>query len=91
MRWNATGLTSMFVLALAVLASAGCDADMDGIFNPADNCPTMANITQIDSDLDGFGDVCDNCPEDSNPAQTDQDGDGAGAACDSNDLNPLVQ
>ncbi|MCB9854494.1 MAG: thrombospondin type 3 repeat-containing protein [Phycisphaerales bacterium] len=78
-------------LSLALFAGVGCDTDMDGIFDPLDNCPAMANVNQADSDLDGFGDVCDNCPNESNVDQTDQDGDGVGAACDSNDLNPLVQ
>lgn len=78
-------------LCLTFAAGMGCDTDMDAIFDPADNCPNVANANQLDSDLDGFGDECDNCPNDSNTAQTDQDGDGAGAACDSNDLNPLVQ
>lgn len=82
---------SIICFSLLLFVAVGCDTDMDGILDPADNCPTMANINQADSDLDGFGDVCDNCPEDANVDQADQDGDGAGAACDSNDLNPFVQ
>lgn len=83
------------VLSLALLAVPislfGCDTDMDGIFDPADNCPMVANFNQLDSDLDGFGDACDNCPNNANIDQEDVDQDGAGAACDSNDFNPFVQ
>ena len=49
------------------------DPDNDGIFDPADNCPTVYNPDQADADQDGMGDVCDNCPNDS---QNDIDGDG---------------
>lgn len=36
------------------------DPDGDGIFNPFDNCPTIANVHQVDSNGDGIGDVCPN-------------------------------
>ena len=42
------------------------DSDRDGIDEKSDNCPTVANSTQLDSDGDGQGDVCDQ----------DDDGDG---------------
>jgi hypothetical protein len=66
------------------------DTDGDGILDPADNCPLVANPLQEDGDGDGVGDVCDNCLTLANPAQTDADGDTYGAACDCNDANPLV-
>ncbi|MCA9545743.1 MAG: thrombospondin type 3 repeat-containing protein, partial [Myxococcales bacterium] len=73
--------------------SADCDievdTDGDGILDPNDNCPDVANPNQADFDLDGLGDACDpdddgdgvpdagdNCPQVSNPDQVDTDGDG---------------
>jgi hypothetical protein len=56
-------------------------ADGDGVFVPADNCPTVANPSQIDADRDGIGDPCDNCPLLFNPDQLDSDGDGRGDPC----------
>ncbi len=40
------------------------DADGDGVPNPSDNCPTVANAGQVDTDSDGQGDACD--PDDDN-------------------------
>ena len=34
------------------------DTDGDGVFEPADNCPTIFNPDQTDSNGDGFGDAC---------------------------------
>lgn len=39
------------------------DLDGDGVNNPIDNCPYLANDDQVDTDLDGKGDVCDACPD----------------------------
>ncbi len=35
------------------------DADGDGVGDEVDNCPAIANPTQIDRDGDGLGDACD--------------------------------
>jgi hypothetical protein len=58
------------------------DPDADGVANPCDNCPTVANANQLDTDGDGVGDACDTCPQLSSPVQTDTDGDGRGDPCD---------
>ncbi len=43
------------------------DPDGDGLINPSDNCPTVANADQADGDGDDVGNVCDNCTAVSNP------------------------
>jgi len=58
------------------------DRDDDGIGDPDDNCPTIANADQDDGDGDGVGDACDNCPDNANADQADADGDGVGDACE---------
>jgi len=45
----------------------GTDPDGDGVCDPLDNCPSIANADQSDLDSDGVGDVCDNCVEMANP------------------------
>jgi hypothetical protein len=37
------------------------DSDGDGTCDQLDNCPLVANPTQIDGDADGVGDACDPC------------------------------
>jgi hypothetical protein len=58
------------------------DVDGDGVPDPSDNCPALANPGQADLDPDGRGDACDNCPSVANPTQDDANGDGVGDACD---------
>jgi len=76
------------------------DTDGDGILDPNDNCPTIANPGQENNDNDAQGDVCDadddndfrpdtsdNCPLVANPSQENFDGDAEGDACDLDDDN----
>ena len=35
------------------------DDDLDGVCDDDDNCPLIANPTQVDCDTDGLGDACD--------------------------------
>jgi len=58
------------------------DSDSDGVCNPDDNCPALANPAQEDTDGDAIGDACDNCPADPNSKQEDWDGDKTGDVCD---------
>jgi len=71
--------------------SGALDSDGDGIADPVDNCPGVANPAQEDADGDGVGDACDNCPAVANAAQGDADADGVGDACDGcpNDPNKI--
>jgi len=71
-----------FVDAHAALLAESGDPDLDGINNPCDNCPDLANVSQIDADLDLVGDDCDNCPGLANTPQEDGDSDGVGDACE---------
>jgi hypothetical protein len=64
------------------LNNPAIDTDSDGIADPCDNCPMVANPDQMDTDGDGIGDACDNCSFIANASQTDTDGDGIGDACD---------
>ena len=52
---------------LAVGVTGGNDQDGDGVLDPNDNCPTVANADQADGDGDGVGNVCDNCTNVANP------------------------
>lgn len=38
------------------------DGDGDGVFDPYDDCPSIANADQADVDFDGQGDACDATP-----------------------------
>jgi hypothetical protein len=48
----------------AYIFSLAPDADLDGIADTSDNCPSDANPGQSDIDGDGAGDLCDSCPAD---------------------------
>lgn len=58
------------------------DADGDGLYLPADNCPVDSNPEQSDGDRDGVGEACDVCPTVFDPEQRDLDGDGQGDVCE---------
>ncbi|MBN2718856.1 MAG: thrombospondin type 3 repeat-containing protein [Deltaproteobacteria bacterium] len=66
------------------------DYDDDGVEDPYDNCPFVANQDGLDGDGDGLGDVCDNCPATANADQADLDGDGMGDVCDTDKDNDTV-
>jgi len=79
------------------------DEDGDGVDNTLDNCPSIANPSQLntdgdaqgnacdpDDDNDGVNDIPDNCPLIANSDQLNTDGDAQGNACDSDDDNDGV-
>ena len=70
---------------------AGFDQDGDGVIDPADNCPTVANADQADTDGDHVGNACDPYPNDPDnlaaclagaQVVADDDGDGIPNALD---------
>ena len=76
----------------------GINRDRDNWLDGQDNCPAIANDSQLDADSDNIGDMCDplfndadadtvpdaidNCLLISNPDQLDTDEDGIGDACE---------
>ncbi|MGB0592527.1 MAG: EGF domain-containing protein [Myxococcota bacterium] len=70
--------------------SNALDFDGDGLLDPVDPCPFVADddldAEDLDTDGDGLPDACDLCPEiplaEGQSAHPDVDGDGAGDDCD---------
>jgi hypothetical protein len=58
---NGSGSTVHVTLVAQPLLVEVADADGDGIADDSDNCPQVANASQLDSDGDGVGDACDVC------------------------------
>lgn len=50
------------------------DVDGDGVADPSDNCPGLANLDQADSDADGVGNPCDACPGANDVADANMNG-----------------
>jgi hypothetical protein len=92
-----TGSIDETIHTISIPISIHGDRDRDGIPDPTDNCPLIANPGQEDLDGDTIGDICDpdrdgdgilndldNCPNHFNPSQIDSDRDRLGDTCDPN-------
>jgi len=90
------GVLDALDLTLMETIAVSSDIDLDGVGDTADNCPNIANPSQLNSDMaDDGGDACDddddndnwqdfydNCPLIANTDQIDSNQDGVGNACD---------
>jgi hypothetical protein len=76
--WDTCGVNhKYFDAAFGFAGCGGIDADMDGIDDAADNCPSIFNPTQSNVDLDSPGDACDpDIDGDGLPNGSDPDADG---------------
>src|SRR3954452_5970781 len=57
--FGATDATPAALSWSVVAPPATADADVDGVPDASDNCPTVSNASQADDDGDGGGDACD--------------------------------
>jgi hypothetical protein len=73
--------------AAEIVVSGAADSDADGLADPFDNCPHVANADQADVDADGVGDACAAAPPEptatpttapASPSPTVHDGGGDG-------------
>ena len=80
--FQGTYLTNTDAFVARLNADNYLDQDDDWVPDDIDNCPSIANVSQVDQDGDVVGDACDNCISTPNVEQTDTDGDTYGDACD---------
>ena len=87
--WRCVSVRNAYV-AVGILPNSEADSDYDGVPDPADTCPWLANPgPQLDSDGDGVGDECDD--EDGDGVlDVDEDTDGDGVVDGSDNCLTLV-
>ena len=70
------------------VACLAVDFDGDGVKDPDDTCPDIANPDQVDQDLDGLGDACDDDIDGDGLANDIEDRNGNGVV-DAGETDPL--